>query len=287
MPKVTIVLDATMTDTYLSCEQKFYYRFKLNKTTDVKPFALDNGGIVHIGEEHYYQKLAEGASFKERLDAMHSSIDLAYAEQDCALEQVEIQRIHDVLDECQRFWRVRDERMTIKAVENSFAYTLHEDENIILVMIGKIDLLVDEDSYVNLPYDHKSYQREFPSKRLANQFTNYANACGSNYLIVNKIGFQTSLPMEKKYRRITLAYDPLFIEQWKNNMVKVAYRYLQSEAEDEWIMDYTSCDKYGRLCEYHELCDTSGEVSRIHKLNVNFKTVEPWDVSKALKSTKE
>jgi hypothetical protein len=282
----TIVLDATMADTFLSCEEKFYNRFKLNKSTIEKPFALDNGTLVHIGLEGYYKLLAEGASFRERKDRMHSDIDLAYAD-DSDMTAAEVNRTHEVLDECQTFWRVRDERMTIKAVENSFAYKLHECADFTLIMIGKIDLLVDEDSYVDLPYDHKSYQREFPTKRLANQFINYANACKSNYLFVNKIGFQTSLPPDKKYRRITLSFDPLFIEQWKQNMIRVAYRYLECEADGVWIKNFTSCDKYGRLCEYHVLCDSSGEEARIYKLQTDFKTLPPWDVSASLTRSRE
>lgn len=286
MSKVDITLDATMTDTFLSCEQKFYYRFKLNKSVTEKPFALDNGTLVHIGLEGYYHVLAQGGSYKERMDKLHSDIDLAVVE-DSDLLPAEVARVHEVLDECQKFWRVRDERMTIKAIESPFMYLLHEDEVMRLYMMGKIDLMVDEDNYINLPYDHKSYQREFPTKRLANQFTNYANATGSNYLFVNKIGFQTTLPAEKKFRRITLSYDPLFFAQWKANIIKVAYRYLECEANGEWIMDFTSCDKYGRLCEYHELCDMSGDDSRIYKLATNFKTLPAWDVSAALGRKRE
>jgi hypothetical protein len=279
---ITIMLDATMTDTFMSCEEKFFLRFKLNKSVTEKPFALDNGTLLHIGLEGYYKLLAEGASFKERKDRMHNDIDLAYATEDSDLQSHEMTRLHEVLDECQTFWRVRDERMTIKAVENSFAYKLHENSDFILMMIGKIDLLVDEDNFIDLPYDHKSYQREFPTKRLANQFINYAHATNSNYLFVNKVGFQTSLPSEKKFRRISLAFDPLFIEQWRQNMIRVAYRYLECEADGVWIKNFTSCDKYGRLCEYHELCDSSGEDARIYKLQTNFKTLPPWDVSSSL-----
>ena len=279
---VNIVLDATMTDTFMSCEEKFFNRFKLDKSTTEKPFALDNGVLAHVGFEGYYRCLAEGASFKDRMDRLHKDIDLAYASEDSDLQPSEVSRIHDVLDECQRFWRVRDERLTIKQVENPFAYKLHECADFNLVMIGKIDLLVDEDSYVDLPYDHKTYQREFPTRRLTNQFINYANATNSNYLFVNKVGFQTSLPPEKKFRRVTLAFDPLFKEQWKQNMIKVAYRYLECEADGIWIRNFTSCEKYGRLCEYHELCDSSGEEARLYKLQTNFKTLPPWDVSSSL-----
>lgn len=283
MPKIDIVLDATMLDTFMSCAAKFDMRFNLNKTTVEKPYALDNGSMVHEGAEAYYKGLGKGLSYTERRIEMHKAVDYAYAFKDSDLEPSQITRVHEVLDENVAYWRSKDERMQIIAVEEAFSYLLHEDETIRLIMIGKIDMVVTDDRYTNVPYDHKSYERDskFATLRKKNQFSNYANALQSNYLIVNRIGFQTSLTPQEKHKRVPIAYDPLYMEQWKANVIKWAYIYLDCAATNEWPLNDTSCDKFNRVCEYYDVCNASGETSKVHKLKM-MSTTEPWDVSKSL-----
>jgi hypothetical protein len=74
----------------------------------------------------------------------------------------------------------------------------------------------------------------------------------------------------------------LIWEQWRENMVKWAMLYYDSCQEDSWPMNVTSCDKYNRLCEYFEICDTAGEENKLYKLETNFKAGERWDVSASL-----
>lgn len=281
MSKIDIVLDATMLDTFMSCAAKFNMRFKMNKTTEKKVAALDKGSLVHAGMEGYYKSLKEHQRYTDCVDAGVQDIRILAAT-DSDLEPSEVSRIVDVCIDNWDYWRVADQRFEILEVERPFVYNLHEDDKVRILMIGKIDLLVNDNTYLNLPFDHKSYERDFPVKRLTNQFINYSNAVGSNYLMVNRIGFQKTVARELKYKRVPLSYDPLIIEQWKQNVIKWAYLYLEYEMIGQWPMNLTSCDKYNRLCEYYEVCDSSGEESKIYKLTANFKTDKPWDVSAAL-----
>src|SRR5882672_5971035 len=221
MAQISIVLDATMLDTFTSCEAKFNMRFNLNKVQVEKPKALDQGGIIHIGEESYFNALKQDSresSFDIRLESAIDAMKTSWLT-DSELDQKTFDNIILVYKENKRFWKDRDERLEVLAVESPFIYLLHEDETIKLFMIGKIDLLVNEPGYDKLPYDHKSYSRSYPVRRLMNQFCNYAYATGSNYLIVNKIGFQETLKPSEKHKRIPLSYDPLILEQWKHNTV--------------------------------------------------------------------
>ena len=280
--RVTIVLDATMLDMFLLCPARFNYRFNLNKTGIEKAKPLDRGTIVHVGCESYYGALAGKMKFDSAVETMVKSMNLAIASEECELSADDAKRTIDVMLENVTFWRTADSNLQIKQVEQSFIYELYSDEVVRIMMMGKIDLLCDDKISSNLPYDHKSYDREYPTKRLTNQFLNYANAVSSNYLIVNKIGFQKTLPPEQKFKRIPLSYDPLIIEQWKANTVTICMNYLNCAIEKEWPMNFTSCDKFNRLCEYFEVCDSSGDEAKIYKLSTNFKTVEPWDVSQSL-----
>jgi hypothetical protein len=279
--QIQITLDATMLDTLMLCPAKFNYRFNLNRISPEKPKALDRGTLIHTGLESYFKALKDKLRYSEAVDIMVQDVRIASAI-DSELDPDVSKRVLDVLLEYTEFWRRQDETLTIHAVEAPFMYELYSDEYIALNMIGKIDLLASDNTYTNLPYDHKSYDRDYPAKRFTNQFLNYSYATGSNYLIVDKVGFQTSLKAEQKFKRIPLSFDPLILEQWKQNVVKWAFQYLEMATENSWPMNLTSCDKYNRPCEYFELCDSSGEEARVYKLEANFKIAERWDVSQSL-----
>ncbi len=280
MSKINVVLDATMQDTFMMCECKFNYRFNMNKVPVDKAPQLDRGSLLHHAFESYFLSLKARTEFKDRIDKSLAVFDKESINTN--FKSDEVQRFKDVFVESCNVFRDRDESMEVLAVEQPFSYILHEDENIKIVMIGKIDLLVNEPGYENLPYDHKSYERDYPLDRKANQFCNYTYACQSNYLIVNRVGMQTTIAPNKKHKRVPLSYDPLFHEEWKKNTIKWAYRYLDCVVENEWPMNTTSCNKFNRLCEYTEVCESSGLDAKMYKLESQFDDAEVWDVSKTL-----
>lgn len=289
--KVNIVLDATMLDTFDLCPARFNFAFNMNKTLPIKPKQLDRGTLIHIGMENYYLGLKDKLSFDACQDSMINAVNIA-SETDSDLPSNEISRIKEVLLETTKVYRTLDERMEILAVETAFSYVLHEDDLVRIIMIGKIDLLANyhdqrNQTFLNTPFDHKSYERDNEISRMTNQFCNYSYATGSNYLIVNRIGMQTSIKPEIKHKRIPLSYDNLFLQQWKDNVIKICYDYLNCAASNSWPMRWTSCDKYNRRCEFYPVCDSSGAEAKFWKLNANYDVREPWDVSKALSGKKE
>jgi hypothetical protein len=286
---VNIVLDATMLDTFHSCPAKFNYRFNLNKVPELKPTALDRGTLVHVGFENYFRGLQEKLGYSSALEKGIESLRFTASTDECDLETNEIESLLRAFQESCELYRDDDENIEIIAVEQSFSYLLHEDDDMRLIMIGKIDLLVNHPSnfrYLpgesNVPYDHKTYSRDSPLQRLRNQFCNYTYATGANYLVVNRVGLQVSKKPFEKHKRVSLSYDPLFHEQWKTNTIAIARSYLSCASEEFYPMNLTSCDKFNRTCEYHEVCDSSGEDSKIFKLETNFKTADVWDVSSSL-----
>lgn len=278
---INVTLDATMFDLMQLCPQRYYYRFVLNKVTPTKAKPLDRGTLVHVGQEEYWKALKEGDAFNLRVQRAIQAVQQGSIDSD--LDMDEVSRIIDVMRETFIVNRSLDEELEVLAVENPFAYSLYQDETVHIVMIGKIDLIVKDRKFDQpIVYDHKSYERDFPLKRLNNQFTNYAVAAETDYLVVNRIGFQTSVSPDKKHKRIFLSYDEPFKQQWKDNVVQVVYQYLDYISENKWPMNLTSCDKYNRLCEYFDICDTSGEAGKTFKLDTHFNTGEKWDVSAVL-----
>ena len=282
MSKVNIILDATMLNTFKSCPCKFNLRFNKNKTTPTLAKPLDKGITIHHGMEAYYKSLQAQEPWEIAVNKGLVSMRVALTAGDLSSEDGN--RCLAVFEECCKRWRQEDLSWQIIAVEQAFSFVLYEDEKFRFIVIGKIDLVLSNNQYTNLPVDHKSYERDFPLSRLKDQFIIYALILESNYLLVNRIGFQTSIPPKKKHKRVPLSFDPIFFEQWKKDTIKWFFLYYDCCVDGYFPMNDTSCDKYNRACEYLGVCETSGEENKIYKLETNFRTAERWDVSKGLAS---
>lgn len=284
MSKVNIVMDASQFDLFRLCECRFNYRYNLHKVTPTKAKPLDRGGIIHLGNEIYYEALKNGAKYDFAVNSALLKMKAAGVESD--LENNELNHIIDTMEEYYDYWRAADQSFEIVAVESPFMYDLFEDDHVRIIMAGKIDLLINDNQYQNLPYDHKSFSRSGEVNRLSNQFQNYCIATNSNYLVVNRIGLQKTLKPHDKFLRVPLSYDHLILEEWKANTVKVLMYYLDCVVNNSWPMNLTSCDKYNRRCEYYDVCDSSGIEAKLFKLGANYVD-EVWDVTKVLQKASE
>ena len=288
MAKTNIVFSASSLNLWEWCECKYNYAHIMRKTLppDQKPLPLDRGTLGHIGMELYFNQLSEGVHYNDR---MHNVLyKIKEVASDPAKSNIDISEELPILlsnfEQSCEFWRFEDEHFEILAVETPFDYILFEDEWIRIIISGKVDLLVNKPgmgggaSYVNLPYDHKFVTRDFPVDRTDNQFINYAEVTKSNYLIVNKIGLQKTLKPEEKFKRIPLSFDSLFIEQWKENVIRtIIDKYLPARLRHHYPMRFSNCRKFGRLCEFHPVCNSSGEDAKRFKLESQYTEREPWD----------
>jgi hypothetical protein len=300
-PKVNIVVDASKIDLFETCPCRYNIRHNLNKVLAPthKPKgrdSLDLGSLAHGGLEVYFKGLAAGMHFEDRMQATLMKIrELSSDPENSNSEPEEVDNLMTAIEQSCDFWRAEDENcLEILAVEEPFVYELFSDESIRIMISGKIDLLVNfrglgrNASYDKLPIDHKTFSRESMLLRKSNQFINYCNAVGSNYLVVNRIGLQDPeakkpKPAEEKFKRPPLSYDPVYIQDWKDNLTKlILNEYLTCVAEDYWPEKPTSCNKFNRLCEYYPICDSSGKDSKIFKLESMYIDAPVWDVTKGL-----
>lgn len=290
--KVNIVISASSLDLFLLCKARFNYRTNLKKVLPLvqKSRSLDLGSLAHIGYETYFKSLAIGMHYQDRMQASLMKIREIASDPETSNILAEengneaFTHLLNTFEQNCDYWRHEDEHLEILAVETPFDYILFEDDYVRLIVSGKIDLLVNvpplgrNSGYSNLPFDHKTYSRDFPLYRLSNQFINYAAVCNSNFLIVNRVGLQKSLKPEEKFKRVPLSYDPLIIQEWKDNTIKtILDEYLNCVREDSWPMNFTSCYKFNRLCEYYEVCDSSGKEAKIWKLESNYVDAPKWD----------
>tara|TARA_R110000868_G_scaffold16913_1_gene74933 strand:+ start:10112 stop:11032 length:921 start_codon:yes stop_codon:yes gene_type:complete len=292
---INIVLDTSMLDTFQLCELKFHRRYNLNLVTPTKAIPLDRGNIIHVAHENYWNVLKDTRDWVKAVDAALVAFRVAASESD--LDIIDPMRsknitsttdyILSVLEQNFEFWKHVDMSYEINAVEQPFSYVLYQDDDVRIIMMGKIDLVLSDTRTNLFPMDHKSVDRDYGVKSFQNQFTNYSIATGSNIVLVNRIGLQSSLKPEEKFKRVPVSYDPLKQEQWRANTIKWAFRYLENTQDNDWPENRTGCDKWNRLCEYYDVCDSSGDEAKEYKLNAFFKKDKPWDVGKAMLSSTE
>lgn len=286
--KVNIVFSASSFDLFETCECKYNYSHNLRKTLPMiqRPESLDKGMLAHVGLETYFLALSEGAAFNDRMQKSLMKIREIASNLDKSNINIDddLPVILSAVEQSCAFWRAEDEQLEVLAVEAPFDYILYEDDYLRIIISGKIDLLANVNgiggnaSYQNLPFDHKTFSRSGPVFRMSNQFKNYVAATKSNYLIVNRIGLQKTLSKEEKFKRIPLSYDPVMIEEWKENVKNVILnRYLTCIKTGTWPMNETNCYKFSRLCEFYEVCDSSGQEAKDYKLEQMFVEKEPWD----------
>ncbi|MBI3334669.1 PD-(D/E)XK nuclease family protein [Candidatus Pacearchaeota archaeon] len=291
--KINIVLDASKIDLFETCPARYNFRHNLNKTLPLihKAKALDLGSLAHEGLAVYYKLLGEGISYAERSEAALMKIrELSSNPKESNSEPEEVEVLLKAVEQSCDYWRAEDENcLEILAVEQPFAYVLFEDDIVRIIISGKIDLLANfigigrNASYERLPIDHKTFSRDSVLLRKSNQFINYCAAAESNYLVVNRIGLQKTLNAEEKFKRLPLSYDPIYIADWKDNLrMMILNEYLTCVANEVWPEKPTSCNKFNRLCEYYDICDSSGQDVKELKLERNYVTAPEWDVTKLL-----
>jgi hypothetical protein len=296
-PKVNIILDASKIDLFETCPARYNFRHNHNKGLPLihKAKALDLGSLAHGGLEVYYRMLGEQAHYNDRMSACLMKIrELSSDPSESNIEPDEVQVLLSAIEQSCDYWRAEDENsLEVLAIEQPFAYELYTDDTVRIIISGKIDLLVNfkgigrNASYEGLPIDHKTFSRDSMLLRKSNQFINYCNAVGSNYLVVNRIGLQKTLKAEEKFKRLPLSYDPIYINDWKQNLIKmIMQEYISCVTEDYWPEKPTSCFKFNRLCEYYSICDSSGEDAKINKLENEYVTNKIWDVTEGLSNDK-
>lgn len=287
MARINVVLDMSKYDMFLLCPQRFQYRYEMNKELPQKAKPLDRGNLMHVANEFYYEGIRQNIKYQERVDLALMKMKQCYAmELNSAVSQEDFNWIVDTMIQYYDHWRFKDESMIIRDVEKPFLKVLYEDEQLRIALSGKIDLFIEE-SREFYPMDTKSMERNREVIRLNNQFRCYCWATDTYKAVVNKIGLQTSLKPHDKFLRVPVTYDNLMIDDWKQNVINNVFKYIECVGTGIWPMNETSCDKYNRKCEYLDICESSGKEAKFFKLNNNYVTVEPWDVTKILKKSSE
>lgn len=278
---INLLFDSQIFNTFMECPRLMKYRFIDHLVPITGPSSsILKGTLAHKGLQAYYDEYKNSGDYKLSVaTALNSARSLAPTmnidAEDCLL-------VYRTLEEYFEFRK--NDVLSVVDTERIFKVIIYEQFPIRVIITGRIDLLNREfQTNQIIPWDHKTESQSWFYSSLRNQFKFYAYACGTQRLIVNRIGFQTSLKPEKKFAREDINFDNDIMDEFKNEVIPYYAKQLIIAYEDNYFPpNYASCihGNFGCLFsdKYNQgICSVSRAV-REDKLKRYFKT-EEWDPS--------
>ena len=262
------------------CMRKYDYSKLRNLVPLHRGQGIEKGSVVHIMLADYYRGKMEGKL--PHMDLIERGVEAgrrAIVDTELDLKETEEVIVKSFREYCIRW---QNDTWIPLAVESPFSLILYEDAEIRIVLNGKMDLIVENPAQmvdgvpIKLIVDHKTGSRNRVPIGLTNQFQAYCVAGNTTLAVVNRFGFQKTLPPEKKFVRHVLQFPRKVLEEWKYWAVyraKMIRAYLLAEV---FPPDFTQCDKYG-CCEFLEVCQGEPE-DRDRKLSIDFRVHERPDL---------
>jgi hypothetical protein len=259
--KKVISLSPSTLDLIQSCMRAYSYSKIKKLQPRRKDSALDFGGLFHkivhpyyfgrippeFQKEHHfthpYSKLI-GLNYRQLVEAC-VEIGRRYS----LLTDLEIEERNECLElfaEYATFY-ANDGWRTLE-VEQPFTVNLYEDDSIIIVFRGVMDLFVDIPSRGSVPVDHKTGSRDSVNSLLRNQFIGSSFVFGTNQFIENKV----LRVKNEKFRREAHYYDDDQKLEWYDTAVFWGKQLAHYIEHDFYPMNNSSC----RFCNYRKLCET-------------------------------
>jgi len=239
-----------------SCFRQSYYSRVLGYTdpNDSQDEALVRGTIFHTVLEAYYKNIIAGKNpidnireciilFKEELSKTKFDDDLKSSLTTTLMEY---------------FGHFQNDSYKPIAVETPFSYELYEDENVKILLEGKIDLIMERtqgEEVIKYVLDHKSRGRTTTPSLLQNQFMAYALATGIPNVIDNEIGVQKSLKPQDKFKRRILTYSTEQLDEFAEQAIAWTLMFDQAIQANHYIPNYSSCS----YCIFNQVCSSAKE----------------------------
>jgi hypothetical protein len=311
MAPINVAMDATILSSLMSCGCVTDYKYNQNLTPKGgKSNSLEVGSIVHTFFEYYYQGKIDKRSKSDCIDLGMAAAKLYIKGCDvcqafpidqtghppCGHKNADFIGVVNTpqksekrgkqdligwewaLDTCiQYLAHYVNDSFTVLASEHTKSDLIYEAEDIRILWKAKFDLIIDSGQII--PVDHKTMKQRRDSLSLNNQFMGQCVLMKSRNMIVDKIGFQTSLKPSEKFERAMMSYSKSRLDEWQNEIVPYWARVLVSYSQNGiWPRNFTHCEnKYG-FCEFKEVC-SSDKNMRNEVIALNFVKRRAWDVT--------
>lgn len=271
--KRVVAIDSQIIDNMESCYYKWYLYSLCNWRPRHKSKAFGKGTFVHEALRHYYLAKIAGEDWNNCVKIAMEKANAFIPEINAPLEEIiDAQRAIG-----EYFFHYKAENWKPLAVEETFSYTMYEDDDLIILYEGIIDLRVQTPDFEDLPVDHKTTSRNDQIHPLSNQFIGYCRARQVKRMTINRIGFQKSLPLSEKMTRHIKSYSTGQQEEWAEDVIHTVKMGILHHDLGMFPRNFTSCDgKYGH-CMFTNICELEPE-AREFALRVQFdQAKESWD----------
>lgn len=270
--KKIIRLDSQILNRVCECPRKTGFSYVAGYGPPVLDTDLSIGSLAHVGLEVHYKELKK----KELTYDQITEKAISVMRSEVLISDISVNDSELVIKTYLDYAAYRKgESLIPLEIEQPFSKVLFENDNFTILYEGVIDLVFSD---INIPLgiaDHKKMKQDRQISLASNQFKGYVWATGINFVIVNKFGFQKTLPPEKKFGRAMLSYPKCLIDEWVRTAVYHAMRYATYLELSEFPPNFNACDLY-KGCMFRSVCTSDPEV-RIQLLNAEFRINKIWD----------
>lgn len=171
----------------------------------------------------------------------------------------------------------KNDSFTILGAEEVRGSVIFEDDDLRVLWKAKYDCIIDNMTGI-MSMDHKTMKQRRPTMKLNNQFKGQCVLLKSRNIMINKIGWQKSLPPREKFERAIISYSADVLAEFCNDLVPYYARMLAAYTESGvWPQNITHCEnKYGQ-CTYVKVCENDRGM-RDEVLELEYVKGKAWDI---------
>lgn len=305
--KKNVIMDSQVLTALMTCPRLTDFRFNMSlQSIKGKSNSLECGSIVHTFMEYYYRNIAQGIDRTKAIGFGMTAAELYirgcptctdFVPSEDIPKPVCGHRPNDfpgvkntgmdsdghktgwawVLKTCEQYADFyKNDHWVPLEVEIVKAKVLYEDDELRIMWKAKLDLTADTNQGI-FPIDHKTMKQNRPTSSLNNQFIGQCHIMNTRNMIINKVGFQTTLKPEEKFLRNVVPYSAPRLMEWASDTLPFYARLLLMYAESGYYPpNYSNCEgKYGP-CPFKGVCESDPGM-REEELKLNFIVGPEWN----------
>lgn len=311
--KKNVVLDATVANTVLGCGRLTDFKFNHNlQSINGKSNSLEVGTLVHKVKEVYNKHIIKGFDRKlaiaqgliagelyangcphcsdsrqrifvngieeeQKPKCGHQIEEYPGVKNTPELSEKHLVGWKNALDTCiQYFDHYANSHWVILEAEVVKGAVLYEDDEIRVLWKAKLDEVIDTNNGI-FPCDTKTEKQRRDKVRLNNQFIGQCLVMKTRNMIVDHIGFQSSLKPEEKFYRELMSYSADLLLEWQSETLPyIAYKLLEMSENNYWPPNYTHCSNNYGNCPFIRVCESDRNM-REEELRLNFVKGPEWN----------